>query len=139
MRMRLGVRVVSLMRDLPTLKISPSCIWQQDGEKDQQHENRCRRAARKQAALEHEVVDDESGQLSGDARPSTGKRADEVEGGDGELQLDHDNGHCDRPKRGKNDTAVHAYRSGAVDLRSLDEVAVDGAEAGKEERHGETG
>src|SRR5262245_2486370 len=137
--MRLGVRIVSLMGGLPTLNISPSCIWQQDREKDQQHENRRRRTTRKQAALEHEVVDDEGGKLSRDSRTSTGKRADEIEGGDGELQLDHDHRHCNRPKRGKNDAAVHAYRSGAVDLRSLDKVGVDGAQAGKEKRHGESG
>ena len=78
------------------------------GEKDQQHENRCRRTAREKTALEHEVVDDEGRQQSGDPRSPTGKRTDEIEGGDSELQLDHDNGHCDRPKLGKYDAPVDA-------------------------------
>src|SRR5262249_51754320 len=137
MRMRLGVKVPSRMGGLPALEVSPRGIPQQDSKKDQQHEKRRTRTAREQAALEHEVVNDERGQLSGDAGATTGKRTDEIEGGDSKLQLDYDNGYSDRPKRGKNDTPVHAYRSGAIDLCGLDEVGVDRAEAGKEERHGE--
>src|SRR5262245_17009752 len=135
--MRPGAKVPSRMGGLPALEISPRRIGQQHSKKDQQHENRCCRTAREQAALEHEVVDDQRGELGGDSGTSAGKRPDEIEGGDGELQLDYDHSHCDRPKRGKNDAPVHAYRPGAIDLCGLDEIGVDRAETGKEERHGE--
>src|SRR5215831_17306444 len=135
--MRPGAKVPSRMGGLPALEISPRRIGQQHSKKDQQHENRCCRTAREQSTLEHEVVDDQRGELGGDSGTSAGKRPDEIEGGDGELQLDYDHSHCDRPKRGKNDAPVHAYRPGAIDLCGLDEIGVDRAETGKEERHGE--
>src|SRR5262245_20036107 len=112
MKTRLGVKDVSRMGGLPTLEIPPRRIRQQYGQKDQQYENRRRRTAREQSALEHEVVDNEGGQLRGDAGAPTRQRADEIESGDGELQLDDDNGHRDRPKRGENDTPIHTDRPG---------------------------
>src|SRR6266480_6132825 len=130
--MRPGAKVRSRMGGPPSLEISPRRVRQQHRKKNQQHEYSRRRTTTEQAALEHQVVDDESRQLGRDSRAAVGKRADEVEGRNGELQLDDDNGDGDRPKRRQNDAPVHSDRSSAVDLRGLDKVGVDGPEAGEE-------
>src|SRR5689334_12573160 len=121
----------------PSLDVSPRRIGQQHREKNQQHEYRRRRTATEQAALEHEVVDDKGRQLGRYSRAAIGERAYEIEGRNGELQLDDDDGNGDRPKRRQNDAPVHPDRARPVDLRRLDKVGVDGPKTGKEERHGE--
>jgi hypothetical protein len=121
----------------PSLDILPRRIGQQHRQKNEQHEHGGRRSSSEQAALEHQVIDDKRWKLRRDSRPAIGERADEVEGRNGELQLDDDGSYDDRPKRRQNDAPVHSDRSGAVDLRGLDQVGIDGPKAGEEERHGE--
>ena len=68
-----------------------------------------------------------------------GQRDDEIEGLDGELQQHDRDGDEDRRDRGQDHLAVDAHGASAVDLRRLDEVRVDRAQAREKQRHGEAG
>ena len=90
-------------------------------------------------ALEHEVVDVVRRKGRRDARSAVGQRDDEIESLDGELQQHDRDRDEDRRDRRQDHLAIDARRARAVDLRRLDEVRIDRAQAGEKERHREAG
>ena len=106
------------------------------GERREDH-HRGGRALADLAALEHEVVDVGRGERRRDAGAGIGERDGEVEGLDRELQQHHRDGEEDRRDRRQDHLAIGAEPARAVDLGGLDDVVVDRAKPGEEQRHRE--